>query len=186
MANDSERPTRSRLSRWRVGAGSIGGTPDAGHSSRAVVAVRAPAAEKAVHATRPPGIWPPAGSDGHGVARPAISIIEASGGGAQTLLRKRSAGGALSIAVCPYCGTLYVVCGRAVPRTDTIRRAGLEPTTFGLEIRCSIQLSYRRSVREGRCDPSNLLKKQRPLPVAAIGCPRDGPTTPPSDSSTAC
>ena len=31
-------------------------------------------------------------------------------------------------------------------RLSLIRRAGLEPATFGLEIRCSIRLSYRRNV----------------------------------------
>ncbi len=28
------------------------------------------------------------------------------------------------------------------------RRAGLEPATYGLEIRCSIQLSYQRTIFE--------------------------------------
>ncbi len=32
----------------------------------------------------------------------------------------------------------------------TTRRAGLEPTTAGLEIRCSIQLSYRRCMLHPR------------------------------------
>jgi hypothetical protein len=30
---------------------------------------------------------------------------------------------------------------------DLARLAGLEPATYGLEVRCSIQLSYRRNVR---------------------------------------
>ena len=31
------------------------------------------------------------------------------------------------------------------PMNLLVRLAGLEPATYGLEVRCSIQLSYRRS-----------------------------------------
>src|SRR5579863_1498564 len=42
----------------------------------------------------------------------------------------------------------------------TVRRVGLEPTTYGLRVRCSSQLSYRRNIRP-RCP---LVSPHRPCP----------------------
>ena len=34
-----------------------------------------------------------------------------------------------------------------------VRLAGFEPATYGLEVRCSIHLSYRRVKKQVRCIP---------------------------------
>lgn len=71
--------------------------------------------------------------------------------------------------------SLAVLGIRRQPLTLT-RRAGLEPTTFGLEIRCSVRLSYRRKALSAYQSPRISQARNRRWQAVFTLCSRKRPT----------